>query len=319
MAGGHSQRRLGRGLSALIPGGHEPERPAAEVSSGLLMVPLERLRAKQQPRIKFDEGALEELAQSIRANGILQPILVRREADHYVIIAGERRSRAARLAGLTEVPVVLREATEAQAYELALVENIQRQDLDPMEEAEGYQHLIQSYGYTQEQLAKRMGKDRATIANALRLLKLPEALRDYLVEGKLSAGHARAILSLPETHREPFAEEILQAGLSVRGAEQRARAVKHELLLAQQGEDEVEIPPPFVARSPEAVGGAQAATFSRATQEAQLQAALGMPVRIRFRAGRGRVEIHFEGDDEFQDLADHLLTIGAIPKKERKG
>ncbi|MGE5347602.1 MAG: ParB/RepB/Spo0J family partition protein [Acidithiobacillales bacterium] len=214
---------LGRGLSALIPTLRE-----GEPRAGLLTVPLDQLEANpRQPRRHFDEEGLEELSKSIRKTGILQPILVTRIGDRYRILAGERRARAARAAGLREIPVIVREGLADRDHLLfALVENVQRRDLTPLEEAEAYKHLREEFGLTQEEISERVGKDRATVANSLRLLKLPAAVRSALEEGTLSAGHARALLVLPSAaDQEKLAREFVRRGLSVRAAEARVVAI----------------------------------------------------------------------------------------------
>lgn len=210
---------LGRGLSALIPSAR-----AEGVGPGLKMVGLDLLDAnRRQPRHRFDDAGLEELSKSIRRTGILQPVLVTKEGGRFRIVAGERRVRAARLAGLSEVPVIVREGvTDRDHLLLALVENVQRRDLTVLEEAEAYRHLKDDFGLTQEDVAERVGKDRATVANALRLLKLPAAVRAALEEGALSAGHARALLALPSAaDQEQLAKEVVRRGLSVRATEAR--------------------------------------------------------------------------------------------------
>jgi len=210
---------LGKGLSALIPSAR-----AEGVGAGLKMVGLDLLDAnKRQPRHRFDDAGLEELSKSIRRTGILQPVLVTKEGGRFRIVAGERRVRAARLAGLSEVPVIVREGvTDRDQLLLALVENVQRRDLTALEEAEAYRHLKDDFGLTQEDVAERVGKDRATVANALRLLKLPPAVRATLEEGAISAGHARALLALPSAaDQEQLAKEVVRRGLSVRATEAR--------------------------------------------------------------------------------------------------
>ena len=187
------KRALGRGLGALLP-------PAAEPETGdrLLDLPVESLVPNpHQPRRRFEPEALNELAASIRASGLLQPIVVRRRGEEYEILVGERRWRAAQQAGLSRVPALAREATDAEALELALVENLLREDLNPLEEADAYHRLLGEFGWTQDELARRIGKDRSSIANALRLRRLPEAVQDDLRAGRLTMGHARALLGLP--------------------------------------------------------------------------------------------------------------------------
>lgn len=216
------KRGLGRGLASLIPDS-ALDAPNEANRSQLRMVPLDEVRPNpMQPREVFDSAALNELADSIRRHGILMPLVVRREEGHYILVAGERRLRAAALAGLTEVPVVIRTVTErSQELELALVENLQRMDLDPLEAAKGYQRLIMEFGYTQDEVATRVGKERPTVANALRLLKLPEFVLDALRHNRISAGHARALLPLvsAEDSRRVLARIVGQE-LSVRATEQ---------------------------------------------------------------------------------------------------
>jgi ParB family chromosome partitioning protein len=262
------RRGLGRGLSALIPAaGKEdpPPSPAATTEVGSpaaaaaaegrvfevaldLVVPM-----REQPRSEFDADALEELARSISESGVLQPLLVRPIEDgRFGLIAGERRLRASRLAGKATVPVLVRDASELQAFELALVENIQREDLNPIEEAEAFRRLMDEFGLTQDDAARRVGKSRSTVANATRLLKLGRPIQDLIRSGGLSAGHARAVLSLPEAHHAELAERIVTEGLSVRAAEEFARAIR-------EGRDprpvEVEALAPPVAPSADETAG----------------------------------------------------------------
>ena len=216
------KRGLGRGLASLIPDS-ALDAPNEANRSQLRQVPLDEVRPNpMQPREVFDSAALNELADSIRRHGILMPLVVRREEGHYILVAGERRLRAAALAGLTEVPVVIRNVTErSQELELALVENLQRMDLDPLEAARGYQRLIMEFGYTQDEVATRVGKERPTVANALRLLKLPAFVLEALRHNRISAGHARALLPLVsgEDARRVLAR-IVGQDLSVRSTEQ---------------------------------------------------------------------------------------------------
>jgi ParB family chromosome partitioning protein len=280
---------LGRGLAALIPSA----RADAE-GAGLKQVELHRLEANlRQPRKRFDEESLAELAASIRKTGILQPVLVTREGDRYRVIAGERRVRAARLAGLRTIPVLVKEGLHDRDHLLlALVENVQRRDLTALEEAEAYRHLKDDFGLTQEEVAERVGKDRATVANAIRLLKLPAAIRATLEDGLLSAGHARALLSLSSAaDQEKLAKEIVAGGLSVRLAEARAAALQR--------------------------GGAKKRK-SRAVDadthdaELRLSRALGTKVEIRRKQKRGgEVRISFYSEEELMGIFDRLVTGGA--------
>ena len=227
-----TQRGLGKGLSALISENSLPpvssvktKQKMEESSSGVYTLAVAKLHAgKYQPRAHFNDSALTELAESIRKNGIMQPVLVRpspKQSDKFEIIAGERRWRAAQLAGLDQIPVIIREIGDKQALELALVENIQRQDLSPIEEANGYQRLIEEFDYTQEELATTIGKSRSHIANLLRLLSLPAEIREMLEKNELTMGHARALIGVPGAVE--LARDIIKRGLNVRQVEQASR------------------------------------------------------------------------------------------------
>lgn len=222
----NSKRRLGRGLAALI--GEMDQLPAADVGARPAvnpdrMVPIEFVgRNPRNPRRYFDESELQDLASSIRQHGIVQPVVVRTIADNrYEIIAGERRWRAAQLAGLTDIPVIIRDVDDRTALEIAIVENVQRSDLNPLEEAMGYELLIADHGYTQNDLGEIIGKSRSHVANSLRLLKLPEPVRDMLASGSLSAGHARALI--PTSDPIALAKAVVAKGMSVRDAERLAQ------------------------------------------------------------------------------------------------
>ena len=219
---------LGRGMAALLSNAAPPpSAPSAGGGRGLLLLPLEAVeRNPAQPRKRFDEAKLEELAASIREHGVMEPILVRREGSRYRILAGERRWRAAQRAGLKEVPALVREATERQAFELALVENLQRADLNAIEEAEAYDVLASDHGLTQDQIAARVGKERSTVANALRLLKLPGEVRDAVRGGQLDMGHARALLGLGTSEEmKRLSARAVREGLSVRALEALVRGL----------------------------------------------------------------------------------------------
>jgi ParB family chromosome partitioning protein len=271
------RRGLGRGLDALLG---EPARAEAEQ---LVEIPVDDIDVNpRQPRKAFDPAALEELARSIKTAGVLQPIVVRRAAGgRWELIAGERRWRAARQAGLDRIPAVVREASDAEALELALVENLLREDLNPMEEAEAYQQILSEFGWTQEELARRIGRDRSTIANSLRLLRLPPPIQDDLRAGRLTMGHARALLALTTAAEQlKLRDEILAHAWSVRATEagvQQRRAA----------------PPP--RRSPELVALEQA-----------LERALMTRVRIVGHERRGRIEISYATAEELTRLAGSL-------------
>jgi ParB family chromosome partitioning protein len=260
---------LGRGLGALIPGGSPAER------KGVMNLGIEEIRPnKHQPRRHFDEGHIEELAESIRSKGVLLPLIVRRTPEGYVLVAGERRWRAAQKAGLRELPVMVREVSEKEAFELALIENIQREDLNPVEEAEAYKRLIEEHGLTQEELAARVGKDRSTISNALRLLRLPDAIKQAIVAGALSMGHARALLAISdEGDLRKAAEKVIAEDLSVRAAEALVQRLKSRRL-------------PKAKR--EGTGSAQVRHLVE-----KLQRKLGARVELKDKGGSGTLEIRY--------------------------
>ncbi|HUL74030.1 MAG TPA: ParB/RepB/Spo0J family partition protein [Vicinamibacterales bacterium] len=283
---------LGRGLSALIP--EAALRPTAPPSNERdaersTLVDLDLLAPNpQQPRTHIDESRLEELAQSIRANGVIQPLIVRRIAGQYEIVAGERRWRAAQRAGLLKVPIVLRDVPDDQLLQLALIENIQRDDLNPIEEAHAYRRLIDEHHLSQEAIAVAVGKDRATIANYLRLLRLPAEVRGELSSGALSMGHARALVALPDdAAQRRVAREVVAKGLSVRETE---ALVRRETRPAPA-------PPPPRRVDPN----------TRAAEE-QLKLALGTAVRIVRKGTGGRIEIDFTNEDELQRLFEALTA-----------
>ena len=284
------KRGLGRGLGALIPQAGPVPVSGELPHKGVLRLPIESLRRDAtQPRKVFDEEKLKELAESIRAQGLIQPILVRRDGDGHRIIAGERRWRAAQLAGLQEVPAIVREASDAEAFELALVENLQRADLNPIEEAEGYRRLIDEYALTQEQVSQRVGKDRSSVANALRLLALPEDVKTMLADGSLSMGHARALLGLSESERiRELATEVSERKLSVRQTEQKVREKREGASSPARAPAEQKRPSPA----------------SRQLVE-ELQRLLGTKVRLLDRGGKGTLEIDFFS---YEDL-DRLITL----------
>jgi ParB family chromosome partitioning protein len=270
---------LGKGMGALLAVVDEPRGP-------YFLCPIERIKPnKAQPRKTFHPERIEELAASIREKGILQPMVVRQQGEHYELITGERRWRAAQKAGLREVPVVIQDVSDDTALEMALIENIQREDLNAVEEAEAYHSLLEKFDLSQEELARRVGKDRSTIANALRLLKLPDELKRDIVEDRLSMGHARALLAL-----ESFAQmkrgrdEIVRRHLSVREAEQLAKTLKAK----------------------PAARPAKKADPHLADLEERLRRHFGARVAIRRQARGGRIEISFASLDELSRLIDLL-------------
>ncbi len=277
---------LGKGLSALL--GDDFSMNPSQAPSTLPISQVESCAG--QPRKHFDQEKLEELAESIRQHGIIQPLTVRKlSSGYYQIIAGERRWRAARLAGLTEIPAVIIEADDRKAMELAMIENLQREDLSPMEEAEGYKMLVEDYGLTQEQAAQRVGKSRSAVANALRLLALSPALRQMVEEGRLSAGHARALLPLTAALQEQAAATVLKNDLSVRQTEQLAK----RLQAAPRPEKK---PSPAVNYVAEA--------------ERELSGKLGRACHITHGRKKGRIEIEYYGVDDLNDLLEALGRLG---------
>jgi ParB family chromosome partitioning protein len=280
------RKALGRGLEALLPGG-----AAGDTSTHVARdrVPLAEIRPNpDQPRRHFDDASLESLAASIRERGLLQPLVVRRVADGYELIAGERRLRAAQRAGLHTVPVVVRDAAPEERLELALIENLQRENLTPLEEAEAYRHLIDVYGLTQDQVARAVGKSRPAVANALRLLSLPEPVKMQLEGGELTAGHARAVLSIGDTAEQvAFARELVADGATKSEAERRARHHRSA--------------PPHLGKSARRSGD----PHWRAIAE-DLTRALGTRVRVTPRARGGTIEIEFYSEPELARLLDRL-------------
>ena len=289
-------RGLGKGLGALMGDTSLPEQ------EGSLLLPISQVEpGLNQPRKRFDPVALDDLADSVREHGVIQPLTVRRlSSGYYQIIAGERRWRAAKQAGLSEIPAVVIEADDRKVLELGLIENLQRADLDPMEEAEGYASLINDYGLTQEEVARRMGKSRPAIANALRLLSLPEAVRAMLADGRLSAGHARAVLAVQggEQAQTAFADFIVKNALSVRQAEQKAKTFVWS----------PEEPPPK-AEDPNRIYIKEV--------ERDLSGRFGRRVAIHSGAKKGKLELEFYGVDDLNALLDLLEQLPAAqPGKE---
>jgi len=276
---------LGRGLGALL--GDDVLKTETTDSLSLPISQVESCSA--QPRKYFDEAALAELAASIQEHGIIQPLTVRKlSSGYYQIIAGERRWRAARLAGLSEVPVIVIEADDRKAAELAMIENLQREDLNPMEEAAGFQSLIETYHMTQEEAAARVGKSRSAVANALRLLGLTPAVRKLVEEGKLSAGHARALVPLSPSLQESAANAIVTGGLSVRQTEALVKRLSAEKKPEKKAPEGVDY-----------------------TAEAQkdLSSRLGRGVKIVSGKKKGKIELEYYGLDDLNDLLDALALL----------
>lgn len=278
----------GSAAPAIAPGPAAVATPAASAQNTVDMVELARIQpCAFQPRKDFSQESLQELADSIREQGIVQPLIVRRAGDRFELIAGERRWRAAQLAGLSRVPIVVREADDRTVLELALVENLQRENLNPLEEAQGYAQLIQQFQLTQEQAAVKVGKSRALVANALRLLKLSDEVQAYLRHGQLSVGHAKVILGVSNAEDQNYiAQRCLKDGLSVRQVE--------DYVAHYQGGD---------ARH---AGGPRAKTTPAARDanveslESRLREKLGTKVTLRYRKGKGSLDIRFFSDEELE-------------------
>jgi ParB family transcriptional regulator, chromosome partitioning protein len=311
---GHSERMpkpaLGRGLGALLGGSPiakpagpapvttaAPANPLPERGERVEQVPLKGIQpCPFQPRKAFPSEALQELADSIREKGIVQPLIVRPRNGHLELIAGERRWRAAQLAGLTEVPVIVRQADDRAVLELALIENLQRENLNPIEEAQGYSQLIEHFSQTQEEVAAKVGKSRSLVANSLRLLKLGTEIQAYLQEGRLSTGHAKVILGLTnERQQKAAADRILKEGLNVRQAE----ALVARFQARGAGTDRTAISTNALARDPHVL-----------SLESKLRERLGTKVHLQYAGGKGALEVRFFSDAELERI---LQILGVSP------
>lgn len=299
-------RGLGRGLDALLPvkapepapGGAganaSAPHPARSYGEGnVFSCPLDKIVPNRgQPRQHFDQDKLEELAQSLREHGLIEPLVVRRRpgTDNFEIIAGERRWRAAQKANLRDVLVVVRDVSAKDAYELALIENVQREDLDPIEFAEALDRLLKEHGHTQETLATRLGKDRSTIANALRLLRLPHAVRERVVNGELSEGHARALLGAPDDATlAALAEKVVRGHLSVRQTEELVRAAKAGKTGTKTGDKSA------------------GKSVSVRDLETRLERRLGTKIDVRDKDGKGEIVVKYASLDDLDRILDILL------------
>lgn len=259
-------------------------------------LPIEKIvRNSGQPRQHFDKSKLDELSQSIKQKGVLQPILVKKVGDNYEIVAGERRWRASQLAGLKEIPALIKNFENQDSYEVALIENIQRHDLNPVEEAEAYQYLMKTYNMTQQQVADKVGKDRATVANVLRLLQLPEQVRQMVIKNELSLGHAKVLMTLPTSEEQiHLAEKAMREKLSVRHLEQ--------LVALQFAKAKAKNKPATPAEEVLRAKMAKAAVDS-------LQKKLGSKIQLDYQNGEGSLKLHFFSDQEFNALIECLQNI----------
>lgn len=281
------KKALGRGLGSLIQ--EAQTETAASNNDAANMVSLSEIHPNpNQPRTHFNETELEELSESIRAHGVLQPLLVRKDGDGYEIIAGERRYQASKIAGLEEVPVVIKDVDDQEMLQLALIENLQRSDLNPIEEAKGYRQLIKASGMTQEALSKAVSKSRSTITNSLRLLDLPQRVQDLLFESKLTAGHARAILAVPfEEQRIKLAEKVVAEGLSVRATENLAPLFS-------------------VGETPKAPRPVTPQSFKKAARV--LRQVFNTNVKVKATRGKNKIEIEFKDEEELAQILQHVMN-----------
>lgn len=278
---------LGRGLGSLMgeaqsETGYVDQKEEAKVS-------IDKINPNpNQPRTHFNETLLNELADSIRENGVLQPLLVRKKGEGYEIIAGERRYQASKIAGLEELPVIVKEVDDQKMLELALIENLQRSDLNPIEEAKGYRQLIKASGMTQEALSKAVSKSRSSITNSLRLLDLPEPVQQYLFDGRLTAGHARAILAVPyEEQRIKLADKVVAEGLSVRATENLAPLFS-------------------VGETPRAPRPVMPQSYKRAARV--LRQALNTNVKVKSTRGKNKIEIEFKDEEELTRILASMVS-----------
>jgi ParB family chromosome partitioning protein len=274
---------LGRGLDALIP--------IDEEAKGYILADIDQIKPNSyQPRKEFDEDGIDELASSIKEKGIIQPLVGRKIGDSYEIIAGERRWRAAQKAGLKRIPIILKDASESEVLELALIENLQREDLNPLEEAIAYEQLIGDFGLTHDEISKRIGKDRSTITNQIRLLKLPERVKQAIKNREISAGHARAILSIESQSKALEILELIKRNkLSVRQTEKLVQgSIKEREADKKQKYDD-----PFISNVTE-----------------RLKRALGTQIKIIDRNGKGKIEIEYYSLDDLERIIESLMTRG---------
>ncbi len=278
--------RLGRGLESLIRAADATDQPKAGIST----LPIDSINPNRyQPRKNFNEVKLQELTESIKKNGIIQPLIVTKSTgSDYELIAGERRLTAAKRAGLTDVPVVIRSVSQKEQFQLAIIENIQREDLSAMEEANAYRELSVMFELTHAQIAEIMGKDRTTISNSIRLLKLPDAIQDMISDESLSPGHARAILSIDEEFQLQFAEHILRYKLSVRQAEEKAKSFVQSLRSAHRKETKQELLHSY---------------------ETEIKSRFRSPASIKDRGGKGKIILEYRSPEELDSIMQKFKQI----------
>lgn len=293
-----SKGGLGKGLGALLPDFEETVSGEAQKGENIIQLSLEDVMPNpDQPRKNFDEDQMADLVDSVTEHGVLQPIIVAPRGDKYLIVAGERRYRASKQAGLETIPAVVRELTDAQIFELALIENVQRADLNPIEEARGYKRLMDHFGYTAERLAKRMGKSRPQVSNTLRLLSLPDEVLNFVEDERLSVSHVRPLIALNDAKWQiDFAHEIFQNDLSVREVEtminnlkEKGKIVTTETIVLFEEE------PPKMTISRDLL-----------SLQEQLKVRLGTKVKIKQGDTKGKIEIEFYGDDDLKRVIDAL-------------
>lgn len=297
-----NRRGLGKGLEALIPNFDFDLEETSKVSGGdgdkVVLLPVESIMPNRfQPRRDFDPEKLQELAESIKEHGVVQPVIVRKDGNKYEIVAGERRWRACRLLGMDRLPAIIKDYDNKELTEIALIENIQRQDLNALEEASAYQLLVDEFGYTQEQLAKRIGKSRSSVANTLRLLLLEKKVQEMLQSGLLSAGHARALLGLEGSAQVAAAEKVVEKDLTVRQTEVLVKRIIQEEAAAQ-------------AENGEEEENKEEDAFNEILQnvEESLMEVLGTQVRIKSRdKEKGRIEIEYYGQEELERIIDLII------------
>ena len=288
---------LGSGLNVLIPQNNPPKANSENENEAVVdfMVPISKVEPdREQPRKFFNEDALQELAESIKQFGVFQPLLVQKEKDYYKIIAGERRWRAAKIAGLKEIPVIVKELSDQEIAEIQLIENIQREDLNPIEIAEGYRQLIDKYGFTQDELAEKISKSRTAITNTLRLLKLDERVRQMIVDKLISTGHARAILSIEDSDKQyEFAQKIFDEKMSVRDVEKAIKNMQKD---------------PKVKKDNQKIDKKTEAIYH--SLEENMKQIMGTKVTIQAKNGnQGKVEIEYYSQDELDRIVNMIRTI----------